>query len=218
MKRIGVMIVVTMFTASLCACAGPTQQQRGAKTGVLIGAAGGAILGQVIGRDTEATLLGAGIGAVLGGLAGNQIGAYMDRQEQELRSALAASEAASIQRTQNVLTATFRPEVLFDFDSYTLKPGAYAEIGRVANVLNRYPQTTIRVEGHTDATGPEAYNQTLSERRAEAVKNALVQRGVDSRRIQTIGFGESQPISSNNAMNRRVNIVIIPISQQSGGY
>lgn len=218
MKRIGVMIVLSVFAAGLCSCAGPTQQQRGTKTGVLIGAAGGAILGQVIGRDTEATLLGAGIGAALGGLAGNQIGAYMDRQEQELRSALAASEAVSIQRTQNVLTATFRSEILFDFDSYALKPGAYAEIGRVANVLNRYPQTTIRVEGHTDATGSETYNQTLSERRAEAVKNALVQRGVDPRRIQTVGFGESQPISSNNAINRRVNIVIIPISQQAGGY
>lgn len=218
MKRVVVTVVGIIFTVGLFCCAGPTQQQRGAKTGVLIGAASGAILGQVIGRDTEATLLGAGIGAALGGLAGHQIGAYMDRQEQELRSAMAASEAASIQRTQNVLTATFKSEVLFDFDSHTLKPGAYAEIGRVANVLNRYPQTTIRIEGHTDATGSEAYNQKLSERRAEAVKNALVQRGVDPRRIQTIGFGESQPISSNNAINRRVNIVIIPIGQQAGGY
>ncbi len=75
-------------------CAGPTHQQRGAKTGVLIGAAGGAILGQVIGRNTEATLLGAGIGAAVGGLSGHQIGAYMDRQEQELRAALAASETS----------------------------------------------------------------------------------------------------------------------------
>ena len=194
-----------------CSCAGPTYQQRGAKTGVLIGAAGGAILGQVIGRNTEATLLGAGIGAAVGGLSGHQIGAYMDRQEQELRAALAASEAASIQRTQNVLTATFQSEVMFDFDSATLKPGAYAEIGRVGNVLNRYPQTTIRVEGHTDSKGSEQYNQDLSQRRAQAVKDALTQRGVDSRRIQTIGFGESQPISSSDAMNRRVNIVIIPI-------
>jgi outer membrane protein OmpA-like peptidoglycan-associated protein len=135
----------------------------------------------------------------------------MDRQEQELRAAMAASEAASIQRTQNVLTATFKSGVLFDFDSSTLKPGAYAEMDRVAGILNKYPQTTIRVEGHTDATGSEAYNQVLSEKRAQSVKNALTQRSVDPMRIQTVGYGESQPISSDDAMNRRVNIVIIPI-------
>ncbi|MBN1842197.1 MAG: OmpA family protein [Deltaproteobacteria bacterium] len=211
MKRTISIILCLALAICFYSCAGPTYQQRGAKTGVLIGAAGGAILGQVIGRNTEATLLGAGIGAAVGGLSGHQIGAYMDRQEQELRAVLAASEAASIQRTQNVLTATFQSEVMFDFDSATLKPGAYAEIGRVANVLNRYPQTTIRVEGHTDSKGSEQYNQDLSQRRAQAVKDALTQRGVDSRRIQTIGFGESQPISSSDAMNRRVNIVIIPI-------
>jgi outer membrane protein OmpA-like peptidoglycan-associated protein len=99
---------------------------------------------------------------------------------------------------------------LFDSDSSALKPGAYTEIARVADVLNRYPQTTIRVEGHTDSKGSEGYNQTLSEKRALAVKSALTQRGVDPTRIQTVGFGESQPISSDDAMNRSVVIVIIP--------
>lgn len=212
MRRLIAILVSLALAICLFSCAGATQQQRGAKTGILIGAATGAILGQVIGRDTEATLIGTGIGAAVGGLAGHQIGAYMDRQEQELRGAMAASEAASIQRTQDVLTATFKSDVFFDFDSSTLKPGAYAEIGRVADVLNRYPQTTIRVEGHTDATGPEIYNQQLSERRAQAVQSALVQRGVDSRRVYPVGFGESQPISSNNAVNRRVNIVIMPVT------
>jgi len=210
MKKTIAIIASLALAISLLSCAGPTQQQRGAKTGALIGAAGGAILGQVIGGNTESTLLGAAIGTAVGGVSGYQIGAYMDKQEQELRAAMAASEAASIERTQNVLTATFRSEFLFDFDSSTLKPGAYTEIARVANVLNKYPQTTIRIEGHTDSKGSEAYNQTLSEKRSLAVKIALTQRGVDPTRIQTVGFGESQPISSNDAMNRRVVIVIIP--------
>jgi outer membrane protein OmpA-like peptidoglycan-associated protein len=212
MRRLIAIVVSLALAICLFSCAGATQQRRGAKTGILIGAATGAILGQVIGRDTEATLIGTGIGAAIGGLAGHQIGAYMDRQEQELGAAMAASDAASIQRTQDVLTASFKSDVFFDFDSSILKPGAYAEIGRVADVLNRYPQTTIRVEGHTDAAGPETYNQQLSERRAQAVQSALVQRGVDSRRVYAVGFGESQPISSNNAANRRVNIVIMPVT------
>jgi outer membrane protein OmpA-like peptidoglycan-associated protein len=209
MKKMITIIASLVLAISFLSCAGPTKQQRGAKTGALIGAAGGAILGQVIGGNTESTLLGTTIGTAVGGVSGYQIGAYMDKQEQELRTAMASSEAASIERTQNVLTVTFRSESLFDFDSSTLKPGAYTEIVRVANVLNRYPQTSIRVEGHTDSTGSVAYNQSLSEKRALAVKSALTQRGIDPTRIQTVGFGESQPISYNDAMNRRVVIVII---------
>ena len=211
MKRWISIIVILPLTLCLISCAGSTHKQSGLKTGALLGAATGAILGQVIGKDTESTLIGTGIGAALGSLSGHQIGAYMDRQEGTLRAAVAGSAAASVQRTQDVLTTTFQSEVLFDFASAALKPGAYVEMGRVADVLNNYPQTTIRVEGHTDAQGSEDYNQGLSEKRALAVKNALVQRGVDSGRIQTVGFGESQPISSSDAMNRRVNIVIMPI-------
>lgn len=210
MKKITVIIVLSAF---LFGCAGATHQEGKAKTGVLIGSAGGAILGQVIGKNTESTLIGAGIGAALGGLAGHQIGSYMDRQEQALRNAVTASESVNIQRNQDILTATFKSDIFFDFDSSILKSGAYSEIARVSNVLNQYPKTTIRVEGHTDSTGSESYNMTLSEKRAEAVKNALVQRGVDPLRIQAIGFGESQPVSSSDAINRRVNIVIIPIAQ-----
>jgi outer membrane protein OmpA-like peptidoglycan-associated protein len=213
MKRTVSTLVVIFFLVTLFACAGQTKQQRGTGTGAAIGAGVGAIVGQAIGRDTKGTVLGASIGALLGGIAGNQIGAYMDRQEQALREAMAASDAVSIQRTQDVLTATFKGDVFFDFDSSTLKPGAYTEIDRVSNVLNSYPQTTIRVEGHTDSTGSETYNQQLSETRAESVKNAIIQRGIDPRRIQAIGYGESQPISSDNASNRRVTIVITPIRQ-----
>ncbi len=207
-------VITLMLIMSLCwfmfSCAEASRSRKGLGAGAVIGAMGGALLGQAIGGDTESTLIGAGIGTIVGGVAGQQIGAYMDRQEAELRSAVAATEAASIRRTGDILTATFRSEVLFDFDSFILKPGAHFELGRVADVLIKYPLTNIRIEGHTDSTGSEQYNQILSEKRAGAVKNELVQRGVSASRIQTIGFGESQPISSSNAMNRRVNIVIIP--------
>lgn len=212
MKRIvtPLLILTLIITLSSCSTA-PTRKQEGTAAGVAIGAATGAALGQAIGRDTESTLWGAAAGALVGGLAGHQIASYMDRQEQQLRDAVAQSDAVSIARTQNVLTATFKGDVLFDFNSATLKPGAYTEIDRVAQVLAQYPQTMVRVEGHTDAIGSEVYNQQLSERRAQTVKNALTQRNVDPRRIQVIGHGESMPISSNHTLNRRVEIVIIPV-------
>jgi outer membrane protein OmpA-like peptidoglycan-associated protein len=204
--------MILVFTLTGCANM-ETKQQKGTATGAAVGAGVGAILGQAIGKDTKGTLLGAGIGAALGGIAGNQIGAYMDRQEQELRNAMATSEAASIRREQDVLVATFKSEVMFDYNSSVIKPGGMNEISRVANVLNNYPQTTIRVEGHTDSKGSEAYNQTLSEQRAMSVQNALIQQNVDSRRITTLGFGESMPISSDDAANRRVELRITPIAQ-----
>ncbi len=204
-------IIVIALTLSLAGCAGQTNQQQGTAIGAGVGAGLGALLGQAIGGNTEATILGAGVGAALGGITGNQVGRYMDQQEQELRSAIASSEAASIRRDEDVLTATFKAETFFDYNSSNLKPGAYTEISRVANVLNKYPQTRIQVAGHTDSKGSEEYNLRLSQSRADAVKNALAQRGVDPARIETIGFGESSPISSSDAMNRRVEIIIVPV-------
>jgi outer membrane protein OmpA-like peptidoglycan-associated protein len=196
------------------ACAYQNQQQKGTAVGAGLGAVAGAIVGQATGGDTEATLLGAAIGATVGGIAGNQIGAYMDRQEAALRNAMAASQAASIQREQNILTATFKGDVFFEYDSATLLPGAHTEISNLARVLNQYPQTMIRVEGHTDTQGSETYNQALSERRAQAVTAALAQQGVAQTRIRTVGYGESQPVSSDHAANRRVKVVIEPVVAQ----
>lgn len=214
MKKLFTAAVALMVSATFFSCASmQTKEEKGTAIGAGSGAAVGAILGQAIGNNTESTVIGAGIGAVLGGIAGNQIGRYMDRQEQELRDAVAASEAASIQREEDVLTATFKGEAYFDTDSYELKPGAVAELRRISEVLNKYPQTIIEVGGHTDTRGSEEYNQTLSEKRAETVKNELINNGVMAQRIDAVGYGESRPISSDHAMNRRVEIIIVPIQK-----
>jgi outer membrane protein OmpA-like peptidoglycan-associated protein len=231
MKKIALIFLTIIFTITLFSCAGVSRQQNGAAIGTGVGAGLGALLGKAIGRDTKSTLIGAGIGAIIGSITGNQIGSYMDRQERDMREALAASEAVSVrrvqeataaaeasavQRSRDVLITTFKSEVLFDFDSAVLKPGGYIELNRVAAVLNKYPDTKITVEGHTDAIGSEEYNLQLSQTRALAVKEALVLRGIDPNRIQAVGFGESQVLSSDNNMNRRVDIVIQPVIQAQG--
>lgn len=218
MKKIGFYFLILVLLLSGCATQQgypPSHAQQGVGIGAGVGAATGAILGAAIGGSGKAALLGAAGGALAGGLAGGLIGSYMDKQEQELRQAFANAQAATVQREQNILSVTFKSDVLFDTNSYALKPGAYAEIDRLAKVLTNYPQTRVRVEGHTDSTGSPQYNQMLSERRAMAVRDALVQRGVDPRRIEVIGFGASQPVATNateagRQMNRRVTIVIIP--------
>ena len=210
------LLAVTLVALVAAGCAQPmSTTQKGAAIGTGVGAAVGAGLGQAIGGDTGGTLLGAGIGAVVGGLAGAGIGNYMEKQEAALQQQFAASEAASIRRDADVLAVTFKSDVLFDSGSSALKAGAYQEINRVAQVLIQYPETRIMVAGHTDSDGSEALNQDLSVRRAEAVRNALVAQGVSATRINTMGFGESQPIADNataagKQLNRRVIITIVP--------
>jgi len=214
MKRLMVSVALSAILAVGCA---PPQNktQQGAMIGTGVGAAAGAGLGQAIGGNTKSTLIGAGIGAVVGGLAGGTIGNYMDKQEAAMREQLAGVEAANVQRNANLLAVTFKSDFLFDLDSAQLKPGAYDEISRVAQVLVQYPQTNVLIAGHTDSSGAEAYNQQLSERRAQVVKNALAGQGVNPARLTTIGYGESRPVADNSTeagrqLNRRVEITIAP--------
>ncbi len=215
MKKIA-LIVFMITTMLVSGCATDTRTKKGSIVGAALGTAVGAGVGYAVGGKKGAAI-GAGSGMVLGGLSGGAVGRYMDNQEREMRQALANAEAASIQREQEALAVSFKSDVLFDFGSAILKPGAYNELDRVARVLNRYPQTRIHIEGHTDNSGTETYNLDLSRRRADAVKNALVARGVDSSRLVTFGFGEAQPVASNKTvagrqMNRRVKIVIAPMT------
>lgn len=213
MKSFIAILTLLIFVTS---CAPPqTNTQKGAIYGTAAGAAVGAIVGQAIGHDTKGTLEGAAIGAAIGGLTGSGVGYYMDKQEQELRQALANSREASIRREGNILQVTMLGDFLFDLNSAQLHPAAYEDLKRIARVLKEYPQTKIKVEGFTDSTGTESYNLWLSQRRADTVKNALINLGVSPSRIIAIGYGEARPRASNatptgRQLNRRVEIYIIP--------
>ena len=210
-KFLPLLIIVSVLVAG---CAPPqNKQEQGTRAGLLGGAAVGALLGQAIGGNTTGTLVGAALGTMAGGVIGNKVGKSMDEQEAAMRRELAAVEAANIQRNADVLAVTFRSDYLFAVGSANLNAGAFDEISRVSRVLNQYPDTSIQVAGHTDSTGSEQTNQTLSENRADNVKNALVGQGVHPNRISTLGFGESAPIADNSTeagqqLNRRVVITI----------
>ena len=214
MKILRQLICIFLLIA-VTACATMDRTQRGGVYGSAGGAAAGAIVGQAIGHDTKATLLGTAIGAAMGGLAGAGAGHYMDKQEQDLQQAVAASEAVTVRRQGDVLAITFRGDFLFDVDSSVVQPGAYSEIDRLARVFTQYPDTRIRIEGHTDSTGSEEYNLHLSQRRAEAVKQLLVSKVVYPDRITATGFGESRSKAGNDTpygqqLNRRVEIFLKP--------
>lgn len=220
MKNVSVSVFLCFVL--LAGCAAPetqTKTQKGAIYGAAGGAAAGAIVGQVISHDTKGTLIGAAIGAAVGGLGGAGVGKMMDDQERDMRKAVASSEAASVSREGDLLAVTFKGDVTFDTNSTVLRPGLQSEINRIAGVLNQYPNTLVRVEGHTDSKGTDAYNMDLSNRRATAVENLLVQRGIADSRIEAVGYGETLPVATNDTeagrqRNRRVEIKIAPHTQQ----
>jgi len=221
--KFGVALVATAaLTTLLIGCAAPQSKTgKGAAYGTAGGAAVGAILGQAIGRDTEGTLAGAAAGAAIGAAAGAGVGQMMDRQEEEYRQALAATEAAAVRREGNLLAITLQGDVTFDTNSASVKPGLHDEISRIARIMQQYPQTRVLVEGHTDSTGNVQYNQQLSERRAESVADLLRQNGVSPGRVRTIGYGPNQPMATNDTalgrqQNRRVEIKIDPMTERQG--
>lgn len=183
--------------------------------GILGGAVGGYLLGDLVGgrNDRTARVLGAGIGA----LAGGAVGSYMDRQEAELRRQTAGT-GVDVYRQGNDLILRMPSGITFPVDRYDIQPQFQTTLNQVASTLASYDQTYIDVLGHTDSTGSDAYNQALSERRSQSVADYLTARGVARARIGVRGFGESQPIASNEteagrAQNRRVEIKVVPVTQ-----
>jgi outer membrane protein OmpA-like peptidoglycan-associated protein len=178
--------------------------------GGAIGAAAGGVLGAVIGKQAGNTAVGAIIGAVVGGTAGALIGNYMDKQAAEMQKDL---EGAKVERIGEGIKITFDSGILFDVNSSTLKEDARTNISKLSTILKKYSDTNILVEGHTDSDGTDAYNQALSERRAASVSGFAKDQGVAAARFTTVGYGESQPVASNEtvdgkAKNRRVDIAI----------
>ena len=177
----------------------------------------GAILGTLAGAATGAAVdshkrgRGALIGAAVGGIAGGLVGNYLDKQAKEID----AIPDADVQRRDDSLIVVLPGDVLFDTNSSALTPGAYERLRSLAETLERYPDTSIVVKGHTDGAGTESYNLKLSEERADSVRRFLVAEGVSASRVTAIGFGEAYPLVSNDTQsgrqqNRRVEIEIKP--------
>jgi outer membrane protein OmpA-like peptidoglycan-associated protein len=221
MRPIRTLTVLAMSGAlvatSACTTNPETGNRRVSKTaiGALGGALGGYLLGDLVGGRGDRTekIIGAGIGAIAGGA----VGAYMDRQEAELRRQTAGT-GVDVIRQGDDLILRMPSGITFPVDSYAIQPQFRSTLDQVASTLSTYNQTYIDVLGHTDSTGSDAYNQSLSERRANSVADYLSMKGVARARIGVRGYGESSPIASNDtesgrAQNRRVEIKVVPVTQ-----
>jgi outer membrane protein OmpA-like peptidoglycan-associated protein len=218
--------ITILLCVSLAGCSVYESNPRtvkGAGIGAAAGAGTGAAIGAIVGGGKGAGQ-GAAIGAVVGLIGGGLIGNYMDNQAREMEAVLA--EQDRLRRNQEQLQVVMASDVLFSSGSATLQPGARDKLRQFANVLNRYPRTTIQIIGHTDNRGSEESNDELARRRARAVADELIADGVSAGRITTLGRGETQPVATNDTpegrqQNRRVEINVNPDeglrAEQGGG-
>jgi outer membrane protein OmpA-like peptidoglycan-associated protein len=183
-----------------------TRSQKGAVIGGTAGAVGGAVIGKATGNKTLGTI----IGAVVGGTAGAIIGRDMDKQAEEIKTEI---PGAKVERVEEGIKVEFNEKILFDFSKADIGTAAKSNLNSLVGVLNKYPNTNIEIQGHTDPRGSDEYNMGLSERRANAVADYLKANGIQGSRITTMGFGESAPAYPNDtdegmAQNRRVEFLI----------
>lgn len=204
--------VVALALAAGCAAhrsesVSPTTPMDKPAQGVRTPAVASAATAVVAGKQQADQIL---IGAALGAAAGAGVGAYMDAQQAKL----AHIPGTTVERVEaDTLLVRFDSDVLFDSDSARLRRTALGSVQELANVLARYSQTAIVVQGHTDSAGPASHNQQLSERRAETLGGAIVARGVAPQRLVAAGYGDSLPVASNASewgrrLNRRVTILL----------
>jgi len=206
MRKFFIWFLVVAFVLSTMGCAEMSRMQKGAA----IGAGSGAAVGGLIGYATGSTAAGILIGAVVGGAAGAFIGNYMDKQAAEIERDIAG---AKVERIGEGIKITFDSNVMFDVNKAYVKDGFKTELNELAVILNKYDDTNIVLQGHTDSTGAEDYNMQLSEKRAYSVGNYLSTQNVNSARYAVEGFGESRPVASNDtaggrSQNRRVEVAI----------
>lgn len=203
-KAAAVAAIIAMGSAGVIGCATKTQ------TGAAVGAGGGAVVGGLIGKATGSTVRGAIIGAAVGGAAGAIIGAQMDKQAKELDEDI---PGATVTRVGEGIVVTFDSGLLFAFNSSDIEGDARSNLQVLAQSLEKYPRSNVLIVGHTDSIGSDAYNQSLSERRASAAANFLATVGVGRERVSTRGMGEADPIADNASDsgrqdNRRVEVAI----------
>lgn len=199
---LGIAVTGTM----LASCDSMNRSQKGA----IIGVAGGAAVGTVIGKAAKNPAMGAVIGAAVGGVAGTIIGKKMDKQAEEIKKEV---PGAKVERIEEGIVVEFSSAVLFGFDQATITSQAQQTLNDLTKVLNKYPDTDLEIDGHTDSKGTADYNQKLSERRAGNVAGYLTSNGIAIERINTKGYGLTQPKYDNNtaegrAQNRRVEFII----------
>lgn len=203
--KIGLTAILVTAVVMMGAGCGASRTVKGGA----IGAGAGGAIGAIIGKQTGNTTAGAIIGAAVGGAAGSLIGRNMDKQAEELKKV----EGAKVERVGEGIQLTMEAGILFQTNQASLQTQAKQNIQKIAEVLKGYPDTDIMIAGHTDSDGTEGYNQKLSERRAQAVADYLKSLNVSGARLKTIGYGESQPVQSNDTAagkqaNRRVEVAI----------
>jgi outer membrane protein OmpA-like peptidoglycan-associated protein len=206
MRRFITLAIVVILLVAIAGCAGWSRKEKGAAAG----AGAGAVVGAVIGKAAGNTAVGAILGAAIGGAAGAYIGDYMDKQAAEIERDL---EGAQVERVGEGIKITFDSGILFDVNKAELKGMSETDLSKLALILQKYEDTDILLEGHTDDTGTEEYNLELSRLRSQSVANFLAGEGVNPTRFTIMGYGESQPIAANasqegRALNRRVEVAI----------
>jgi outer membrane protein OmpA-like peptidoglycan-associated protein len=202
------MIAVTLSTFIITGCANTSNTQKGAGIGAILGA----LAGKGTGDNDKSRYVW---GAALGALAGSAIGSYMDKQEEAFREELADS-GVEVYREGDNIRLSIPGNITFATGSDAIVTGFYPVLEDVAKVLYRYDKTKLSIEGHTDSVGNADYNLDLSIQRANSVANYLQGTRVDANRLQTLGMGETQPISNNDSAqgrkeNRRVELRVIPL-------